>query len=209
MLKNLILDIGNVICDWNPDGLVASSFADEAERQEALAATIGNADWLALDRGTISLSDAIERAQARTSLDPDGIAKIYENLCTSLKALPSSMAAMHRANKANVPIYILSNMQAHAWEHLQATFDCWSACSGVVLSCEANFIKPEKEIYEHLCQRFSLEPQSCVFVDDMAENIDAAIAFGMQGVQLTDKHKGGVVIDELVELISSSTPDAS
>ncbi len=73
MLNNLILDIGNVICDWNPDGLVASAFDASAEQQEALSVTVGNSDWLALDRGTLTLEEAVERAQARTSLNSSSV----------------------------------------------------------------------------------------------------------------------------------------
>ena len=201
MPSNLILDIGNVICNWNPDALVGLSFADPADQQEALRVTVNTPDWLALDRGDMSLDEAIWRAQARTRLDDADIATVYDNLSASLTALPESMAAMARARDKQVPMYILSNMQAHAWEHLQATFECFSWCAGVVVSCEARLIKPDPAIYQHVCDKFSVTPQSCVFVDDMKANIDAAIAFGMAGVQLTDKYNGGQVIDQVVNRI--------
>jgi len=201
MLTTIVLDIGNVICDWNPDGLVATAFDTEADREAALDVTVRNPDWLALDRGTMSVEEATQRAQARSSLDPEGIAKIYLNLCTSLEALPETMAAMHRAKAHDIPIYILSNMQAHAWQHLAKTYDCWDACEGVLVSCDVGLIKPDPAIYQCLCDTFSLNAEECVFVDDMAENIEAAIEFGLQGVQLTDKHAGGKVVDELIEQI--------
>ncbi len=203
MLANLILDIGNVICDWNPDGLVASAFESPEDQQAALAVTVGNPDWLTLDEGNMSVEEAIARAQARTDLNPDGIAQIYANLCTSLLPLPSSMDAMKRAQEASVPMYILSNMQSHAWAHLEKTYDCFQLCSGVLVSCDVGLIKPDPAIYKSLCDSFSLAPESCVFVDDMAENIEAAITFGMQGAQLTDKHRGGELIDALVAKIVS------
>ena len=201
MLNNLILDIGNVICDWNPDGLVGLTFDNLADQQEALRVTVNTPDWLALDRGDMSVDEAIERAQARTHLDAQDIASVYNNLCVSLTALPESMNAMARARDKGVPMYILSNMQAHSWAYLEKTYECFSWCSGVVVSCEARLIKPDPAIYQHVCDKFSVTPQSCVFVDDMKENIDAAIDFGMQGVQLTDKNNGGAVIDRLVEQI--------
>ncbi|NND89602.1 MAG: HAD family phosphatase [Granulosicoccus sp.] len=201
MLSNLILDIGNVICEWNPEELMASAFDDPAARREALSVTVGNPDWLSLDRGTLSVEEAISRAQARTALDPDGIARIYANLCTSLLPLPATMEAMHRAKAAGVPLFILSNMQVHAWEYLASHYDCWTACEGVVVSCDTGHIKPEAAIFHYLCERFSVTPESCVFVDDMAENIEAARAYGMQGVQLTDRYEGGQVVDELVARI--------
>ena len=201
MLKNLILDIGNVICDWNPDGLVGRTFSDPADQQEALRVTVRTPDWLALDRGTLSLDDAVARAQARTQLAPDDIASVYENLCASLTALPDSMKAMARARDNDVPMYVLSNMHKHAWAHLEKTYECFAWCTGVVVSCEAGLIKPEPAIYQHICDKFSLQRQSCVFVDDMEENITAAREFGMQGVQLSDKHQGGELIDRLIDQI--------
>jgi len=201
MLKNLILDIGNVICNWNPDGLVAQTFSDPQDQAEALRVTVQNKDWLALDRGVIDLEDAIARAQARTHLKPHDIASVYDNLFASLEPLHSSFDAMRRARDAKVPMYILSNMHAHTWQCLKANYECFSWCSGVAVSCEANLIKPEPAFYQYLCDRYSLTPASCVFVDDMKENIDAAIEFGMQGVQLTDRFNGGVVIDELADRI--------
>lgn len=203
MLKHLILDIGNVICDWNPNRLVSQTFTEPADQAEALSVTVNTPDWLQLDRGTMTLDDAIKRAQSRTRLPPDAIASVYANLGESLTELTGTTDAMRRARNAGVPIYILSNMHAHAWEYLERTYDCWDYCEGVVVSCEAGLIKPEPTIYQHLCERFSVTPDSCVFVDDMKVNIDAAIAFGMQGRQLADKHSGGELIDSLVDEIVS------
>ena len=36
-------------------------------------------------------------------------------------------------------------------------------------------------IFAHICEKFSLDPTACVFVDDKAENVQAARALGMQG----------------------------
>ena len=203
MISNLVLDIGNVICDWNPAGLAGLSFDDPADQEEALRVTVRTSDWLALDRGDMQLAEAIARAQARTQLDPSAIASVYDNLCASLRPLQGSVEAMARARDKGVPMYILSNMQEHAWAYLKQTYECFSWCSGYVISCEARLIKPEPAIYQHLCDTFSVTPQSCLFIDDMKENIDAAIAFGMHGEQLTDKHQGGVLIDEVVGRILS------
>lgn len=201
MLRHLILDIGNVICDWNPDGLVSRTFSTAEDKAEALSVTVNTPDWLMLDRGTMTVDEAIGRAQARTQLPPEAIASVYANLCESLTELKTTTEAMRRAKAAGVPVYILSNMHAHAWAYLEKTYDCWDYCDGVVVSCDIGLIKPEPAIYQHLCDRFSVAPESCVFVDDLKENIEAAIEFGMQGVQLTDKHSGGEVIDRLVQTI--------
>ena len=38
----------------------------------------------------------------------------------------------------------------------------------------------------------------------MKESIDAAIDYGLEGIQLTNKHNGGAVIDEVVDRIVGS-----
>ena len=42
--------------------------------------------------------------------------------------------------------------------------------------------KPDREIYELTCARMGIEPTEAVFVDDNADNVAAARAFGMEAV---------------------------
>jgi len=204
MLKNLVLDIGNVIGEWNASRLCGSVFASTEDQETALKATVQHADWLDLDRGSLSLTDAIANAQARVDLDKDKIAQIYHNLPASLTPITSTMEAMQRASAAGVPMYILSNMQVHAWEYLEKTHACFALCAGVVVSCETGLIKPDPRIYHHLTERFSLQPEECIFVDDMQDNIDAARACGWQAEQLCDTRKGGELLDNIVTRITES-----
>lgn len=50
----------------------------------------------------------------------------------------------------------------------------------VVLSCEVGFRKPEKEIYEIALKKLGLKPEECIFVDDLAENVEGAKNVGMK-----------------------------
>jgi putative hydrolase of the HAD superfamily len=194
MNNNLILDIGNVICHWNPQKLVASVFDTEADQARAIADVIDQPDWVDLDRGTLTQDEAIKRACARSTLDPDGIAGIFDALPPSLTVIDSTVEAMYEVKAAGKGMYVLSNMHHLAWEYLERHYDFWHLFDGVVVSCQANFVKPNADIYEHLCERFNLQPQSCYFIDDMANNVQAAIDCGWQSEQLTDTAKGGDMI---------------
>ena len=52
---------------------------------------------------------------------------------------------------------------------------------GVVVSADYKLLKPEKEIYLTLYEKFSLRPEECYFIDDVQKNIDGAAATGMDG----------------------------
>ncbi len=201
MPKHLVLDIGNVLCEWNPDALVATAFDDAELRAAAHAATIGHPDWIELDKGTLEVEDAIARAAERSGLDAARIAAIYAELPASLVPLDDAHAAVLEAREADVPLYVLSNMQREAWVWLEENHDVFAAFRGVVVSCDAGLAKPDPRIYTHLVERFGLEPGDCVFVDDVQANVEAAIACGWQAERLVERERGGSLIRELTARI--------
>lgn len=56
-------------------------------------------------------------------------------------------------------------------------------------SNEVGYRKPDKEIYTLVLDRENLIPGETFFVDDKAENVEAAKELGIQAVQLTDRNK--------------------
>ena len=63
--------------------------------------------------------------------------------------------------------------------------DRFQLLDGVVISCEEHFIKPEKEIYLRLCDKYGLKPSECLFTDDRMVNVLGAKAIGMEAVLFT------------------------
>ena len=194
MQKNLVLDIGNVICRWDPQRLVASVFDSETDQQQAIVDVIDQKDWADLDQGVVTQDEVIARAQGRSSLEPGAIARIFDNLPPSLTEIETTVEAIREAKAAGVGMYVLSNMQQLPWEHLERTFDFWKLFDGIVVSYEIQMIKPNADIYNHLCERYSLKPETCFFIDDMAVNVQAARDNGWESEQLTDTTKGGDLI---------------
>ncbi len=52
----------------------------------------------------------------------------------------------------------------------------------VVQSGDEGVTKPHPQIYELCAERLGLEPEECLFIDDLPENIAGADAAGMQGI---------------------------
>ena len=51
---------------------------------------------------------------------------------------------------------------------------------------EEKLLKPQKEIYERLFEKFNIKPEECYFIDDLQLNIDGAAACGMKGYCFAD-----------------------
>lgn len=183
---NIVLDIGNVICRWQPEQLVASVFPERHDQRAALQAVIQQEDWLDLDRGRLDLDTAIDQVLTRSELPRAQIEALYRAVPKHLVPVPAMVSAIERLASAGVPLYVLSNMHHHAWQELRETHDFWQHFRGIVVSCEVGVIKPEAAIYELLCERYQLEPADTLFFDDIMENVQGARQSGLQAQQLED-----------------------
>jgi 2-haloacid dehalogenase len=47
-------------------------------------------------------------------------------------------------------------------------------------------VKPDPEIYLHLLSTCGLSAESCLFIDDVARNVEAARQIGLQAIQFTE-----------------------
>ena len=88
---DIVFDIGNVICEWNPLKLVGRLFASEMECQQAIEHIIAHEDWQMLDKGLLSLDEAISRADQRCSLGIENIRKLFEETPKSLEPIQETM----------------------------------------------------------------------------------------------------------------------
>jgi len=179
---NLIFDIGNVICEWNPEALLKGIFDTPEQQQMALNSIIQHPDWIMLDKGLIDIEQAIENAASRSTLDKNAIRRVYLETPASLTPHEPVVTAIHDLKSHGYRLYVLSNMQRHSWSWLSRRYDFWSLFDGIVVSFEIHMVKPELEIYQHITCRFGLDPATTLFLDDMPVNIDAARKFGMQTI---------------------------
>ena len=75
-------------------------------------------------------------------------------------------------------IYLLSNAGLR-FERACTRIPCWSLMDGWVVSAFERLMKPDPSIYLLLCDRYGLEPSSCLFVDDNEDNVIGARAAGL------------------------------
>ncbi len=56
----------------------------------------------------------------------------------------------------------------------------------VIESSKAGVRKPDPRIYQMMCDLFSVEPDKCVYLDDLGINCKPAAALGMHAIKVTD-----------------------
>ncbi|WP_441247189.1 HAD-IA family hydrolase [Kitasatospora sp. McL0602] len=86
-----------------------------------------------------------------------------------------------RRARAHVPVLLVTNATRWLEDDLAALgLDDFAA--DAVNSARVGAAKPDKRIYQLAAERAGAAPDRCLFVDDRAENVAAAVALGMTGV---------------------------
>ena len=65
----------------------------------------------------------------------------------------------------------------------------FSYFEGKIISAIEKMVKPDREIYELLLNRYHLKAEESLFIDDLPANIQAAQKMGIHTVHFTDKEK--------------------
>lgn len=177
---NFIFDLGGVVVTWQPDVLIAQHFSDPAMQSRIKTNVLDHADWIALDRGTLLRSIAVERAAKRVDVTPIEIARLLQAVPEALVIMPETVALMYHLKAQGHTLYCLSNMHHEFIEYLEKTYDFWDVFTDIVVSCRVQLCKPEPEIFDYLLSKNALNPVDSLFIDDTLINLTAAAVLDIQ-----------------------------
>jgi len=199
---NVVFDLGAVLFTWQPVQLVAQVFPEHAgdavAAQDLAQAVFGHPDWHAFDRGTVHADEVSAATARRLNLPPQRVAQLVHGIDAYLQPMDESVALLQGlmrerdsrraagAPVSGVPrvrgLYYLSNMPAPVARLLQSRHRFLHDFDGGIFSGDVQHIKPEPSIYGLLTQRYALDPQTTVFIDDLLVNVQAAQAQGWTGI---------------------------
>jgi putative hydrolase of the HAD superfamily len=139
------------------------------------------ADLRRLEKGELSESDFETTFGRRLGLEgPEGL---IDSMFAGMQPLEPMVEAVREIRAGGLLTGLISNSWSTAHynrELLDELFD------DVVISAEVGLHKPEPEIYRLAAERLEVEPQKCLFVDDLRENCEGAEAVGMTAIPFRD-----------------------
>lgn len=179
-IDTFLFDIGNVLIDWNPDNLLRQLLPDEEAIRAFRREAVTEQRILDMDRGEDW--DTQLAALEQTAPNHLATAKAYRERWVETISGPiqQSVDLMLTLKAKGYPIYALSNYGIENFEKTVPVYPYLDAFHGRVVSGYEGLIKPEPEIYDLAIERFKLTPETTLFIDDRAENTDAAKAKGFQ-----------------------------
>jgi len=184
-IKNIVFDLGRVLIKFEPKEYTEKNVPEE-KREDFYNGIFGSDEWQMLDRGTLSYEDAKKIFKERVSGVDKEIDRLFDaDLFEILQPIEENVKLLPEL-KEKYNLYILSNFHQPAFEHIFKKYDFFRLFDGHTVSCYYYLLKPEKEIYDTLIEKFNLIPEETVFIDDTKVNIEACEKEGIRGIHLPD-----------------------
>lgn len=183
-INTIIFDLGGVLIDWQPEYVYLEVFNGDRKKMKWFFDEICTQDWNENQDAGYPLAKATEE---RVGLFPayekwirmfygrwedmlgeqiDGTVHILKEFCIDPK----------------YKVVALTNWSHETFPIALDKFDFLHWFEGIVVSGTEKTRKPFPEIYQITLERFNIEADKALFIDDNLRNIEAAEAQGIHGI---------------------------
>ena len=206
-IKNIIFDLGGVII--NLDRRQAIDALDRIGLSDA-SSLLGEYEqkgpFLLLETGEISSSEVFDilLPHCKAGTTCTDIRDAFEEFLLDLPV--ERLKMLDKLREKGYKLFVLSNTNPIMFNHwIDNAFRQDGKCmkdyfDGIVTSFEERMCKPNPQIFKNLIERYRLDPQETVMLDDSEANTKAAESVGLQAIHIeaTGSHTFDAVCNQLL-----------
>jgi putative hydrolase of the HAD superfamily len=200
----LLVDFGGVLTSsvWDSfaDFCRDKGLAEDSMRRLFREDPAALADLRELETGRIEEHEFERRFAERLGLAD--AADLIDSMFRGMKPSEPMVAAVRAARDSGIRTGLVSNSWSTSHYDRALLAELFDA---VMISAEVGLHKPQPEIYLLASKRLGVEPERCVFIDDLRENCAGAEAVGMTAILHRD---AAATVARLEELLGFTVPAA-
>lgn len=194
-IKNIVFDLGGVVFARDPrkferEFIEFFSYIMLPEMPHF---------WEEYDRGVSTYERVINDLAEYNNCDRELAEHNLRRSIVTQEEIPATKSLIADLKDAKYNLYVLSNMSLDFIEFLR-TKEVYKYFDGEVVSCHEKVVKPDTEIYRILVDRYDLNPEETLFIDDRKSNIEAAQNEGISGYHF-NAHDPESSCDELRKML--------
>ena len=194
-IKNIVFDLGGVVFARDPrkferEFIEFFSYITLPEMPHF---------WEEYDRGVSTYESVINDLAEYNNCDREFAEHNLRRSIVTQEEIPATKSLIAELKDAKYKLYVLSNMALDFIEFLR-TKEVYKYFDGEVVSCHEKVVKPDAKIYKILVDRYDLNPEETLFIDDRKSNIEAAQNEGICGYHF-NAHNPESSCDELRRML--------
>ena len=166
MIRNIIFDLGNVIINYNQEQII-NNFTKKEEEIKYIYDEIFHApEWELMDLGNITNDEAIEVINKRNEFKYQKLTDNFLHEWYKEQEINRDIVEIAKKLKRNgYKLFVLSNMANLTYEYFKKD-EFFSLCTGIIISAHEHLIKPDEKVFRLLLDRYKLNAEECLFIDD-------------------------------------------
>ena len=186
MIRNIVFDVGKVLVTFEPRKYLEQLGYDETTVEAVMRAVFLSELWLENDRGNLTITELEKGFVANAPEYEVQIKHAFQNVGEIIELMPYAMDWIKELKKQGYHLYIISNYGESTYQQTEHKLKFLPYMDGAIFSYRHKMIKPDREIYELLLERYGLKAHECVFIDDCFENVEGARKVGFYGIHFLD-----------------------
>ena len=187
-MTTAVFDLGGVVVLWDPVEAVAAAVGRDRAERFVHGGEFDFAAWNRAQDAGRPWADAEALATATHPHFAEEIGAYRPNFALSLRGLvPGTAEILAELHQRGVRLVALTNWSAELIHHGPDLFpEVFALFDDIVVSGAEGLIKPDPRIFETLARRLGHRLDGVFYVDDSLDNVEAALAAGMDAVHFTD-----------------------
>ena len=188
MINTIIFDLGGVLIDWNPDYVFTENYFDSQEQRTFFFQNVCTPDWNENQDAGYPIAKATEEKLIEFPEWENPIKDFYGRWVEMLGEQIQGTVDIFKQLKENknLKFYALTNWSAETFPIAIDRFDFLQWFDGLVVSGEEKMRKPFPEFYKLLLNRYNVNPEETLFIDDNLRNVKAAEALGIKSIHFKE-----------------------
>ena len=187
-IKTIIFDLGGVLIDWNPEYVYLKEFRGDRAKMDWFLNHVCAWDWNVNQDAGYPIMQA---TQERIALFPEyeTLIKMYYGRWEEMLGYTHDGTLAILKKLVDNPAYrvlALTNWSGETWPKAIAKFDWLQWFEGILVSGDEKMRKPFAPIYNLMLDRYDINAQEAVFIDDSHANVQGFESVGITGIHFKD-----------------------
>lgn len=197
-ITTIIFDIGQVLASFDTKNYLNNMELTEDKKEKVRLATFQDLEhWNEHDRGILTDEEFIKKSLQKVPGIEMELREFFKNIHYLILEYDYAEQWLLDLKKAGYQLCILSNYGKTTFAYAKKNFKFLKHVDHMIISSDVHYVKPEPEIYQILLERYKIKPEESIFIDDRADNLEMAAAFGIHTIQFKNQQQ---TIEELEKL---------
>jgi 2-haloacid dehalogenase len=198
-IENIIFDLGGVLVDWDPEYMYTKIFGQDQQTMKWFLQHVCTNEWNMEQDAGRTFKEGTDLLLQQYPQYEAWIRAFFDRWDEMLKGeIHDTVMMLKKLNSLNEKkLYALTNWSAETFPIAKRRFSFLKIFEGIVVSGQENTRKPFPEIYHIVLNRYKLQAENCLFIDDNPDNIETASRMGMAVIHFKDPQQ---LNNELVQM---------